>query len=512
MALLEVSGLKFKYDDKELFNSVDFRILPQDHIVLVGENGTGKSTFMNLISKNLIPDAGKIEWLNNIKYAYLDQHLKVNNDISIKDYIIDAFKDLFEKEKKMNSYYEMLSTCDPKDYDKYLDYANQIQEELEKKNFYWIDSTLGNMVNGLGIAEYGLDTHLTKLSGGQRAKVYLAKLLLDAPDVLLMDEPTNFLDKEHIEWLARYLNDFKKAFVVISHDEEFLNNIGMVVYNLSNKVLTRYNMPYKKYLEEKKLRDEKYLSEYNNQQAFIKRTEDFIKKNIVRATTTKQAQSRRKMLERLEKLEKPKNHEPMHLTFPFSRGLGQEVLKLDNLTVGYDNKPVLENLNFLLEHNQKVVILGQNGIGKSTILKTIMDVIKPISGKYKWNNSADLNYFKQEEEFKDDVNAINYLRYFYHLKTDGELRSILALAGIKGELALRPIKTLSGGEQTKIRLALMTMKKSNILVFDEPTNHLDPLSKAELWESISAFPGSVILVTHEDDFYEGLVDIKLEFK
>ena len=141
-----------------------------------------------------------------------------------------------------------------------------------------------------------------------------------------------------------------------------------------------------------------------------------------------------------------------------------------------------------------------------------MDVIKPISGKYKWNNSADLNYFKQEEEFKDDVNAINYLRYFYHLKTDGELRSILALAGIKRELALRPIKTLSGGEQTKIRLALMTMKKSNILVFDEPTNHLDPLSKAELWESISNFPGSVILVTHEDDFYEGLVDIKLEFK
>jgi ATPase subunit of ABC transporter with duplicated ATPase domains len=511
MALLEVSGLKFKYDDKELFNSVDFRILPQDHIVLVGENGTGKSTFMNLISKNLIPDAGKIEWLNNIKYAYLDQHLKVNNDISIKDYIIDAFKDLFEKEKKMNSYYEMLATCDPKDYDKYLDYANQIQEELEKKNFYWIDSTLGNMVNGLGIAEYGLDTHLTKLSGGQRAKVYLAKLLLDAPDVLLMDEPTNFLDKEHIEWLARYLNDFKKAFVVISHDEEFLNNIGMVVYNLSNKILTRYNMPYKKYLEEKKLRDEKYLSEYNNQQAFIKRTEDFIKKNIVRATTTKRAQSRRKMLEKLQVLEKPKNHEPMHLKFPFSKALGQDVLTFKNLAVGYENKVVLSNLDFLLRQNQKVVILGHNGVGKSTIIKTIMGLIKKLDGEFIWNPSVDLNYFAQEESYAANVNAIDYLRYYYHLKTDGELRSVLAQAGIKGDLATKPMVQLSGGEQTKVRLALMTMKKSNVLIFDEPTNHLDVASKAELWEAIDAFPGSVILVTHEDDFYEGLVDLELNF-
>lgn len=511
MGLLDVEGLKFKYTDTNLFNDVSFRILPKDHIVLVGDNGCGKSTFMNLIAKNLIPDAGTIEWMNNIRYGYLDQHLKVKTDVSIKDYIIEVFKDLFDKEAKMNEYYEMLCTCDSKDYDKYLNYAQSIQDELEEKKFYAINSTLGNMINGLGIQEYGMDTKLNKLSGGQRAKVYLAKLLLEEPDVLLMDEPTNFLDVSHIEWLSNYLKGFKKAFVVISHDEEFLRKIGEVVYNLSNKVMTRYNMPYDTYLKEKEIREDQYKKAYESQQKFIKRTQDFIQKNIVRATTTKQAQSRRKMLERIAVLEKPKNHEPMHINFPFSKGLGQEVLKFTNLTVGYEDKVVLENLNFLMKQNQKIAILGHNGIGKSTILKTIIGQIKALDGSFTWNPSADLNYFAQEEIYDNVTTPIEYLRYHYHLKTDGELRSVLAAVGIKQDLASKPMSMLSGGQQTKVRLALMTMKKSNVLIFDEPTNHLDVLSKAELWEAIDKFPGSVILVTHEDDFYEGLVDMELRF-
>lgn len=510
--LLEVEGLRFKYTDNNLFNDVSFRILQKDHIVLVGDNGCGKSTFMNLIAKNLIPDAGTISWMNNIRYAYLDQQLKVKQDISIIDYISEVFKPLIEKEKLMNSYYDKLATCQEYEYEKYLNYAQAIQDELDKANFYAMNSTMGNMINGLGISEYGLDTELSKLSGGQRAKVYLAKLLLEAPDVLLMDEPTNFLDVAHIEWLGEYLKTFPKAFVVISHDEGFLKTIGEVVYNLSNKNMVRYNMPYETFLKERDIREEQYEKAYLNQQAFIKRTEEFIQKNIVRATTTKRAQSRRKMLEHIQVLDKPKNHEPMHITFPFSKGLGQEVLKLDNLTVGYGNKVVLSDLNFLMKQNQKIAILGHNGVGKSTILKTIMGLIPPLGGKYVWNPSGDLNYFAQEEAYDNVTTPIEYLRYFYHLKTDGELRSILASVGIKGDLAVKPMAQLSGGQQTKVRLALMTMKKSNILIFDEPTNHLDVLSKAELWEAIDKFPGSVILVTHEDDFYEGLVDLELKFE
>ncbi len=512
MALLEVEGLKFKYTDQNLFNEVSFRILLGDHIVLVGDNGCGKSTFMNLIAKNLIPDAGSISWMNNISYAYLDQHLKVKTNITIYDYITEVFKPLIEKEKLMNSYYEKLCECPEYEYDKYLSYAQSIQDELEKANFYAMNSTMGNMINGLGIADYGLDTELSKLSGGQRAKVYLAKLLLEAPDVLLMDEPTNFLDIAHIEWLANYLKDFKKSFVVISHDEGFLKQIGKTVYCLSNKNMTRYNMPYEMYLKEREVREEQYKKAYENQQAYIKKTQEFINKNIVRATTTKRAQSRRKMLERIQVMEKPKNHEPMRIKFPFSKGLGQEVLKLSNLTVGYKDKVVLSNLDFLMKQNQKIAIIGRNGVGKSTILKTIMGLIPKLGGAYTWNPSADLNYFAQEEVYDNDVTPIGYLRYYYHLKTDGELRSILATVGIKGDLAIKPMNTLSGGQQTKVRLALMTMKKSNILIFDEPTNHLDVASKAELWEAIDAFPGSVILVSHEDDFYEGLVDFELNFE
>ncbi len=512
MALLEVEGLKFRYATDELYNSINFRILPKEHIVLVGDNGCGKSTFMNLIAKNLIPDAGKITWMNNITFGYLDQQLKVKTDISIYDYLTEVFAPLFKKEKEMNSYYEALCTCDESKYDMYLQKAQNIQDELDKANFYSFNSTLGNMVNGLGIASYGMDTHLKTLSGGQRAKVYLAKLLLDAPDVLLMDEPTNFLDVAHIEWLSKYLKNFDKAFVVISHDEAFLKEIGEVVYSLSNKEMVRYKMNYDMFLKEKALRDEQYLNAFNNQQKFIKKTQEFIQKNIVRATTTKQAQSRRKMLEKIKVLERPKNHEPMHLKFPFSKGLGQEVLKLDGLTVGYGQKVVLSDLEFLLKQNQKVVILGRNGIGKSTILKTIVNIIKPLDGKYIWNPSADINYFPQEEEYDNITTPIGYLRREYPLKTDGELRSILATTGIKGELAVKPMSQLSGGQQTRVRLALMTMKKSNVLIFDEPTNHLDIFSKAELYESIQAFPGSVILVTHEEDFYDGLVDLELKFE
>ncbi len=512
MGLLEVEGLQFKYADQNLYNNVSFRILPKEHIVLVGDNGCGKSTFMNLIAKNLIPDAGTITWLNNVSFGYLDQQLKVKEDISIDAYLKEVFSPLLKKEQEMNGYYEKLTSCPEYEFDTYLTRAQSIQEELEKKGFYQMNSTLGNMINGLGISSYGMDTHLKHLSGGQRAKVYLAKLLLEAPDVLLMDEPTNFLDVAHIEWLAKYLKGFDKAFVVISHDEEFLRQIGEVVYCLSNKEMVRYKMNYDMFLKEKSLRDEQYQNAFVNQQKFIKKTEEFIQKNIVRATTSKQAKSRRKMLEKIQVLEKPLHHEPMHLHFPFSKGLGQEVLKLEDLTIGYGNKPVLSHLDFLLKHNQKVVILGHNGIGKSTILKTIMGIIPSIGGKYIWNPSADLNYFAQEEEYDAITTPIGYLRRFYPMKTDGELRSILATTGIKGELAIKPMATLSGGQQTKVRLALMTMKKSNILIFDEPTNHLDIYSKAELWESINSFPGSVILVTHETDFYEGLVDLELKFE
>ena len=513
MGILEVTNLRFKYKVDELFNDVNFRILNGDHIVIVGENGCGKSTFMNIISKNLSPDKGDVIWLNNITFSYLDQQLKVKEDLSISDYLISTYKELFQLEEKMNNYYNLCGeTTDPDRIEKYLNYANDLQLELEKRDFYNIDAKIKNVLAGLGLLSYDMDTKLNVLSSGTRAKVYLAKLLLDEPDVMLLDEPTNFLDESHIAFLINYLKSYKKQFVVISHDEAFISPIANVIYELRNKTLERYNMDYEHYLIEREIRLDNYKKAYLNQQAFIKKTTEFINKNIVRATTTKRAQSRRKMLEKIKILEKPVNQDVMVLSFPFSTNLGQEVLKLDNLTIGYGNKIVLDNLNLLIEHNKKVVILGHNGVGKSTLLKSILGKIPSLGGSYKWTDAANINYYEQEEKFASNVNAINYLRYYYPLKTDQELRSILAKVGIKGDLAIKAMTELSGGQQTKVRLALMSMKKSNVLVLDEPTNHLDISSKAALYEAIDDFPGSVILVTHEDDFYDGLVDLVINFE
>ncbi len=509
MSLLEVENVKFKYTDKDLYNNVSFRILNNEHIVLVGPNGSGKSTFMNIIAKNIIPDSGDIMWQPNVKYAYLDQHLKIKQDVSINDYIYGVFKELFTKEKEMENYFSMLGTCRENEYEKILNRAMIIQEELEKNNFYAINSTIGNVLNGLGISNYDLDVKLKNLSGGQRAKVYLAKLLLEAPDVLLMDEPTNFLDSEHVEWLIKFLNSFSGSFVVISHDEYFIKNIANVIYALHNKTMVRYKGNYDFYLKESEIRNEHFQREYENQQKFIKQTQDFIDRNIVRATTSKAAKSRVKVLEKLDKLEKPVGDLVIKIKFPYSKDLGTEVLKFNNLEIGY-NKSLLPPLNYVIKKNEKIAILGKNGVGKSTIIKTITDQIPPIAGSFSFGNSVTINYFSQEYEYLDET-PIAFIRGFYPLKTDGEIRSILAPLGIKGDLALKSMKQLSGGEQTRVRLALMTMKKSNVLIFDEPTNHLDINTKEALFEAIDNFPGSIILVSHEKDFYDELVDYEITY-
>ena len=508
MSILEVSNLKFNYGDKDLFNNASLRLFKEDHMGLVGTNGCGKTTLMNLIAKNLIPDQGKIEWLPNIHLGYLDQHMKVDKHVSIHDYLYKVFDDLFEKEKEMQALFESLATAKEYEYDRIMERALQIQDYLEEKNFYGLKSRIGNVIFGLGIHEDRMNDELAKLSGGQREKVILGKLLLEEPDVLLLDEPTNFLDTMHIEWLTKYLISYPNAFIVISHDKEFLNNVCNVIVSLENRVLTRYKGNYHFYLQEREIRNATYEKTYNNQQKLIKKTEEFIAKNIVRASTTKQAQSRRKMLDKLDVLEKPSQEKKVSFNFECSGESAYFPLIVDELEIGY-NKALLKPLSFKIKKGEKVVITGKNGIGKTTLLKTILNQIPSLGGSFKFAENVKYSYFEQEVDFTPSITPFQYIKDDYPEWDNKKIRSVLGRVGIGSDLVMKPMKELSGGEQTKVRLCLMNLKRVNFLIFDEPTNHLDYVAKKALFDAIMEFKGTVLLVSHEKDFYKLFSNVEI---
>ena len=506
--MLEVKNLRFNYGDQELFNNIDIKINPGEHVGLIGINGVGKSTFMNLIAHRLTPDSGEIVWDKNTTYSYLDQHLLVYDDQTIEEYLYDVYTPLFEQEKRMNQLYESLVAAEESSYDKILNKAYQIQEQLEQANFYMIKSKVGNIIQGLGI-DVTEKRKLRELSGGQKAKVFLGKMLLEEKDVLLLDEPTNFLDTHHIDWLAKFLINYKNAFLVISHHSSFLNTICNVILALENKQMIKYKGNMDDYQRQKEQNQDTYRKEYIKQQQFIKKTEEFINKNIVRATTTKRAQSRRKMLDKITVIEKPQSEKKVYFQFDFTKSFHLDSLVVEDLSIGY-TYPILEHINLTFEFDKKYVIIGKNGIGKTTFLKTVLDFITPIKGKIRLSKLNDISYFPQEIPLCD-ATPIDYFREDYPLMEDGAIRVILAKYGISGLLPLKPMTQLSGGEVTKVRFAKMSLTPSNLLILDEPTNHLDRIAKSSLFQAIEKYPGTVILVSHEKYFYKQLQMKEIKF-
>ena len=502
MSILEVKNLKFKYTDTDLFNNVNLKLEKNDHIGLVGANGVGKSTFLNLISKNIKPDAGEIIWDSKIKVGYLDQQAKLDKNHNIITYLYDVFSDLFKKEEKMEELYASMATCDPKDYDRILNMAGSIGEELEEKGFYAFKSTVGNIINGLGIDDNRLNDPLTNFSGGQRAKIILGKLLLEEPDVLIMDEPTNFLDINHVEWLTKYLKAYPKAYIVVSHDFSFINDIAINICALENREITRYKGNYEYYLKEREIRLETYQKTYINQQKQIKKTEEFIEKNIVRASTTKRAQSRRKMLSKLEILAPVAQNRKVYFNFPFSRHISDVPLEVNDLLVGYD-KPILNPITFSLRRDETFALVGKNGIGKSTIIKTILGEIESLGGEVKISSNVDFLYFSQDSEYDSNITPFQIIKEDFYDLENKDVRGILAKVGIIGDMVNKKMGELSGGEQTKVRLARLSMFKSNLLILDEPSNNLDKDAKLALIDAINRYEGVILLVSHEKDFLNG---------
>lgn len=509
MSVLEIENLRFSYKDKELFNNASVRIFEKEHVGIVGANGVGKTTLMKLIAGKLIPDSGKIIWDNNKSFSYLDQHLEVHTDQTIEEYLYSVYNPLFQKENQMNDLYASLVDANENEYDKILNKAYNIQEELEQKKFYEIKSRIGNIINGLGIQME--DNRLLKeLSSGQKAKVFLGKMLLEEKDIILLDEPTNFLDLQHIEWLSKFLVNFKNTFLVISHNQEFLNTCCNVILSLENKKITKYKGNYDQYLKQRDMNLETYQKEYEKQQKEIKRTEEFIQKNIVRASTTKQAQSRRKVLEKMVKLEKPEKEKKVFFDFEFTKSFNVSALETKHLNIGYDF-PILTNINLKFEFGNKYLIYGKNGVGKSTFIKTILGIIPSLSGNIKMAPYNNILYYSQEEVIPD-ITAVEYIREQYPKMDDTEIRTLLAKYAITGDLTIKSMKQLSGGEVTKVRFALLSLTSSNLLILDEPTNHLDKAAKESLLKAIEKYPGTVILVSHEKEFYQKLKMKEIKFE
>ncbi len=510
MPLLELKDICFNYSDKELYRSASLRLNNGEHACLVGKNGCGKTTLLNLVVGELHPDKGSVSWEPHVTYSYLDQQLKVHQDMPTIDYLYGVYKDLFQKEKDMEALYEKAATGEG-DYEKLLDKAMRLGDELNEKGFYSLQEKVGALTDGLGFLKSDLEKPLATLSSGQREKAYLAKMLLEEKDVLIMDEPTNFLDQIQVSWLANYLKNYPKAFLVVSHDEAFLRSIAQIVFLLENQTITRYKGGFDEYLLQHELDAEMYRKNYEAQQRYIKKEEDFIARHIVRATSAKAAKSHRARLAHLDVMDAPANDDiKVHFSFPFTKDVGKTPLEVSELCIGYDRQ-LLDPITFSLQKGEKIAILGQNGVGKSTFVKTILDIIPSLGGSFKWLDGTVINYFGQDQRIDLAMTPFEFIHSEYPELNNTQIRSVLGSFGVRKELAMRKMSELSGGEVAKSRLALMSLKKANFLVFDEPTNHLDQKAKDALFQAIEDYPGAVIIVSHEKDFYDGLVDYEINF-
>lgn len=504
MSILTVKNMSHGFGERVLFKNVSFRLLRGEHIGLIGDNGEGKSTFMNIINGKLMPDDGEIEWCKKARAGYMDQHAELNKGRSIRDVLREAFQYLYDMEKEMNNLYSIIGEMDEVEMVKALKQAANIQDILEKEGFYSIDSKIEAVAFGLGLRSLGLYRQVKDLSGGQRTKVLLAKLLLEAPDVLLLDEPTNYLDEEHIEWLRTYLGGYENAFILISHNTEFLNSVVNVIYHVENKLLTRYVGDYKEFLKAYEANKIQQKNAYRRQQQEIAKLEDYVRKNKVRASTAKLAKSRQKKLDKIERFEISREKIKPQFKFKAGRTSGKLIFDTKDLIIGYE-KPLSKPLNLVMERGQKIALLGANGIGKSTLLKSLMGLIKPIGGEVKVGEYLELGYFEQEIKEMNTSSVLDEVWDDLHGFTKREIRSALAKCGLTNKHIDSPIHKLSGGEQAKVRLCKLINKSTNLLILDEPVNHLDVEAKAELKRALKEYKGSILLVCHEPEFYKDII-------
>lgn len=504
MSILTVEHLTHGFGDRAIFSDVSFRLLRGEHIGLVGANGEGKSTFFNIVTGHLTPDEGKIEWAKNVRIGYLDQHTVLEKGMTIRDVLKSAFAWLFELEQKMNDICDQLGSASEDEMESMMEELGTIQDTLTMHDFYIIDAKVEEVARALGLLDIGLEKDVTDLSGGQRTKVLLGKLLLEKPDILLLDEPTNYLDEEHIAWLKRYLQEYESAFILISHDIPFLNDVVNIIYHMENQALDRYVGDYTHFEEVYAVKKAQLEAAYRRQQQEISELKDFVARNKARVATRNMAMSRQKKLDKMEVIELAAERPKPQFHFKYGKTPGRFLFETKDLVIGYD-EPLSKPITVSMERGQKIALVGANGIGKTTLLKSILGLIPALEGTCELGENLQIGYFEQEVKGVNTNTCIEELWQKFPSFTQYEVRSALAKCGLTTKHIESQVRVLSGGEQAKVRLCKLINRETNILLLDEPTNHLDVDAKDSLKQALTEYRGSVLLICHEPEFYRDIV-------
>ena len=504
MSILNVEHLTHGFGDRAIFQVVSFRLLAGEHIGLVGANGEGKSTFFNIVTGKLQPDEGKIEWAKNVRVGYLDQHTVLTKGMTIQDVMKSAFVYLFDMEARMNEICNRLGEVDEDTMTAMMEELGTIQDTLTLHDFYVIDAKVEEVARALGFLELSLDRDVTDLSGGQRTRILLGKLLLEKPDILLLDEPTNYLDEEHITWLKRYLNEYENAFVLISHDIPFLEDVTNVIYHMENQKLDRYVGNYSDFQRVYEVKKSQMESAYKKQQQEISQLKDFVARNKARVSTRNMAMSRQKKLDKMDVIELASQRPKPEFHFRMGRTPGKYIFQTKDFVIGYD-EPLSKPLNIALERGQKLALTGANGIGKTTLIKSIMGMVKPLHGSCELGENLAMGYFEQEMTGENKNTCIAEIWEEFPSYTQYEVRSALAKCGLTTKHIESLVRVLSGGEQAKVRLCKLINRDTNVLMLDEPTNHLDVDAKEALKKALIEYRGTILLICHEPEFYQDIV-------
>ncbi|PFA17129.1 ABC transporter ATP-binding protein [Bacillus cereus] len=506
LILLQVNGLSKLYGAETILANIKLEVQTRDRIALVGRNGAGKSTLLKIIAGELSHDGGEIIKPKDVSIGYLAQNTGLETTLTIWDEMLTVFSHLQQMETKLRRLEHEMGQeenfSNTATYERLLADYDQLQLDYKDQGGYQYEADIRSILSGLGFPAETHQTTISTLSGGQKTRLALGKLLLTKPDLLILDEPTNHLDINTLTWLEQYLQGYPGAILIVSHDRYFLDKLVTQVYEISNKESRRYVGNYSKYLDLKAALYEQEMKRYEKQQEEIAKLEDFVQKNIARASTTKRAQSRQKQLDRMELLTRPLgDSKSASFHFDIEKQSGNDVLQVKDVSIGYDKEPIIEHVNMRLTRGDSVALVGPNGIGKSTLLKSIVNKLNTLSGEVSFGSNVSIGYYDQEQaNLTSSKRVLNELWDEYPLQPEKEIRTILGNFLFTGDDVLKPVSSLSGGQKARLALAKLMMQKSNLLILDEPTNHLDLNSKEILENALIDYPGTLLFVSHDRYF------------